>query len=336
MKSESADIEEYRLVPGYDDQGQETGYYTREPDGVSGMTLSALAEFCGLAPGSVTAISNLLTKVEQSKPETNDLPETLKPFAGKSLRLETNDLQGRLIVPDEACSAIIEYYAFDARQYEGKQIAIDNYRLSARVGLRVFLWKYTGYVPEFLRKELKAHTTTYIERLENIRDHVVPDELWTTFREGAEVLLLVEKEMKVPVDQMDLCDGSIGTHWSKYREDKGWAVSSGFYMHVFRDHRGERECRAYDLSELSHFRKWLREKYVPHNLPQYLSDKYGKLAVREIYEDMGAVTDRVEEVTDMKRITAKQQRLYEEFQSARKRLIGGEFRPLPSAEDEDL
>ena len=255
MKSESTDTKEYRLVSGYNEQDEETGYYTREPDGISGMTLSALAEFCGLAAGSVTAISNLLTKVEQSKPETNDLPETLKSFAGKTLRLETNDLQGRLIVPDEACSAIIEYYAFDARQYDGKQIAVNNYRIAARAGLRVFIWSKTGYVPEYLRKELKTNTTVYIERLENIRDHVVPDELWTTFREGAEVLLLVEKEMKVSVDQMDLCDGSIGSHWSKYREDKAWASRSGWYTHVFRDQRRERECRAYDLSELSQFRK---------------------------------------------------------------------------------
>lgn len=333
MKSESADIKEYRLVPGYDEDGKETGYYTREPDGVSGMTVSALAEFCGVTQEAVT---RLLNRVRDSDPITNDLPESLKPFAGKEWRLITNDLEGRLIIPDEVCSTVTEYYAFDARQYEGKQIAISNYRIAARAGLRVFIWSKTGYVPEFLRKELKAHTTTYIERLENIRDHVVPDELWTTFREGAEVLLLVEKEMKVPVDQMDLCDGSIGSHWSKYREGKGWAIQSGSYIHVFRDQRRERECRAYDLSELSQFRKWLREKYVPYHLPEYLAHKYGKLAVREIYEDMDAASDRVEQVTDMKRVTAKQQRLYEEFQVARKRLMGGEFRPLPSADDEDL
>jgi phage regulator Rha-like protein len=32
-------------------------------------------------------------------------------------------------------------------------------------------------------------TTIYIQRLQNMSDHKVPDDLWTTFREGAEVLL---------------------------------------------------------------------------------------------------------------------------------------------------
>ena len=53
--------DDHKLVPEIDSTGNETGYYTREPDGTSGMTLSALSEFCGLATGSTTAISNLLT-----------------------------------------------------------------------------------------------------------------------------------------------------------------------------------------------------------------------------------------------------------------------------------
>jgi hypothetical protein len=48
----------------------------------------------------------------EANPETNDLSECLKPFAGEELRLETNDLQGMLIIPDEVCQAVVEYYAF--------------------------------------------------------------------------------------------------------------------------------------------------------------------------------------------------------------------------------
>lgn len=56
------------------------------------------------------------------------------------------------------------------------------------------------------RSTQPLYTTVYIQRLENMRDHEVADHLWTTFREGAEVLLLVEKEYRVPVSKMDLCD----------------------------------------------------------------------------------------------------------------------------------
>lgn len=130
----------------------ELGFCTRQ-DGVSGMTVIALSDFCGLAPGSSSAISNLLTQIEDSDPETNTLPKTLKPFAGKVLRLETNDAQNSLFVIDEACQAVLEYYALDARKYKGKQIAQDNYRAIAKAGLRVFIWAQTGYSANALTAE---------------------------------------------------------------------------------------------------------------------------------------------------------------------------------------
>ena len=315
--------QEFSLVPAYDDSGNETGYYTREPDGISGMTVSALAEFVGT---SQPVITNLLNRIRDSDPISNSLEDSLKDFAGEDLRLISNDLQGRLIIPDEACQAITEYYAFEAREYGGKSVAVQNYRAAAKAGIRFFIWAKTGFVPEPLRQSLKTNTTVYIERLENIRDHRVPDELWTAFREGAEVLLLIEKEMGVPVDQMDLCDGSIGRRWSDYRKGKPWAGDIGSYIHVFHDQRGERECNAYDLSELSYFRRWLNDVYVPEYLPEYLVSKYGKRAILQVYREMDAVTERVEEVTAEKRVTAKQEQLYQQFLSDRAKLLPG-FKP---------
>lgn len=320
---------DYRLVPAYDSDGNETGFYTREPDGVSGMSVTALADFCGTTQ---PVISALLNRLEQSDPISNEFSEQLKPFVGKDLRLISNDSQGIKIIPDEACYAIAEYYAFDARSYSGKEVAQQNYRMAGRAGMRVYIWSQTGYVPELLRDSLRSNTTTYIERLENIRDHEIDDERWSTFREGAEVLLLVEKEMGVPVDQMDLCDGSIGSHWSTYRQNKPWAMSVGTYRHVFRDQRGDQYPRAYDLSELSYFRRWLRDIYIPFHLPDYLAKKFGKMAAAEIYQSIGGMTDRVREVTRIVRPTAKQTRLYEEFTRLKQQLL----RAQPDTEQQNL
>jgi hypothetical protein len=313
-----ANNSEYRIIPAYDGDGNETGYYTREPDGLSGMTVGALAAFCGVVSQTIT---QLLNRIENSDPITNTLSESLKPFAGKALRLITNDVQGRLIVPDEACFAIAEYYALDARSYASQDVAKQNYRMAGRAGLRVFIWAQTGFIPEVLRDSLRSNTTTYIERLENIRDHDIADNQWTTFREGAEVLLLVEKEMCVPVDQLDLCDGSIGSHWSTYRNGKPWLQPSGYYTHVFRDQRRDQPARAYDLGELSHFRRWLREVYIPFHLPEYLAGKHGKLAIAEIYRSIGGMTDRVAEVTKISRMTPAQQKKYDDFVQLRQRLL---------------
>ena len=161
------------------------------------------------------------------------------------------------------------------------------------------------------------HTNVYIQRLENMGDHYIDDELWSTFREGAEILLLVEKKLLVPVDQMDLCDGSIGSHWSKYRESQEWAETSGLYFHAFRDQRGLRECRAYFVAELPWFRRWLKQHYILTHLPAYLVGKYGKRAVKQIYTEAEMVTDYVLAITEEKRPTLKQEELYQKFLDAR-------------------
>lgn len=142
--------DEYRLIPERDDNGNETGYYTREPDGTSGMTVTALAEFCGTEQPVIT---NFLNKIRDSDPILNDLPESLKPFAGKDLRLISNDSQGRLIIPDDVCQAVGEHYAFDARKYKGQTIARNNFRVVARAGMRLFIWSKTGYIPPDLRSQ---------------------------------------------------------------------------------------------------------------------------------------------------------------------------------------
>ena len=135
---------------------EDLGFCTRQSDGVSGMTVRALSKFCGLAEGSGSAVSNLLTQIGDSDLETNELPETLKAFAGEDLRLETNDAQGSMIIIDEVCHAILEYYALDARRYKGKSVAVNNYRMIARAGMRLFIWSQTGYSLQALSSEQVA------------------------------------------------------------------------------------------------------------------------------------------------------------------------------------
>lgn len=91
------------------------------------------------------------------------------------------------------------------------------------------------------RSTQPLYTTVYIQRLENMRDHEVADHLWTTFREGAEVLLLVEKEYRVPVSKMDLCDARSQSSFrfcrrrrSQFSEPRNWYTNQnltriGFY-----------------------------------------------------------------------------------------------------------
>ena len=128
----------------------ELGFCTRLDDGVSGMTVTALANFCGTLQHTITQLPN---RIRDSSSITNELPESLKSFAGKEWRLITNYDKNSLFVIDELCHAILEYYAMDARKYKGKQVAINNYRMIARAGLRVFIWSKTGYSPQSMSEE---------------------------------------------------------------------------------------------------------------------------------------------------------------------------------------
>lgn len=67
----------------------ELGFCTRS-DGVSGMSVTALADFCGTQQHTIT---ELLNRLRDSDPIVNDLPKSLKPFAGKEQRLIVNDDQ---------------------------------------------------------------------------------------------------------------------------------------------------------------------------------------------------------------------------------------------------
>jgi hypothetical protein len=163
----------------------------------------------------------------------------------------------------------------------------------------------------------QPHTSVYIQRLENMGDHEIADDLWAAFREGAEILLMVEKQYKVPVSQMDLCDGSIGTRWKNYRVDKPWAGVMSKYTHNFRDKRPPVYPNAYTYSELPYFKRWLREEYVPKYLPEYLVSKYGKRAIRQIYEEQGLINDHVLQLTEEKGKAPKEVEKYELFLAAR-------------------
>ena len=124
----------------------------------------------------------------------------------------------------------------------------------------------------------------------------------------------------MPVEQMDLCDGSIGKHWSNYRKDKEWAIETGTYTHRFTDRRGEILCKAYQYSELPHFRKWLKEVYEEIHLPKYLADKFGKRAVLQIYQEQDKLTDHIFSITEEKRSSPQQEEKHKIFLAARETL----------------
>ncbi|MBN4000410.1 hypothetical protein [Nostoc sp. LPT] len=122
-----------------------TEYFTIKTTGQSGMSQSGLARFVDTTPA---AISRLIAKVRLSNPTVNNLPPCLKPFAGMRLTFaEYSDTQGRVIVEDAFCAAVVEYYAkwSKPRQPGGNIKAQEALRLIQYLGIRVFIHHKTGW-----------------------------------------------------------------------------------------------------------------------------------------------------------------------------------------------
>jgi hypothetical protein len=294
------------------DQGIE--FYTIALTGQSGMSQSGLAVLAGVDRTTLRDLEDTLGGKAPS--------EALEPFVGKPLTLGVEDPKidgksvGNLKIYKAAyCAAVLKHYAS-----KENKTALFSLLKFAELGINTWIQGITGWQKRV--DAIQPHTDVYIKRIESMRDHQISDELWMIFREASELLLLIEKDWRVPVNDFDILDGSVGRRWSDYRNGQSWAKEIGNYMHSYRDQRGLRECSAYVMDELPYFRQWLREYYVPNHLPKYLVDKYGKQAVRQIYAEIGELTDHILEITDIKRMTPQESEKYQNFLISRQKLLG--------------
>lgn len=249
----------------------EHGYYTRESDGASGMTVTALADFTG---NDKAAISRLLVKTEDANPLTNELAESLKPFAGKELKLLTNDLEGRMFILDDVCQAVCEYYAFDARQYNGKEVAIRNFRTIAKAGMRLYIWSQTGYDPTTQTNPVGQ--PFWYRRLMLYREKTkVPVGYFSVFEEIISLIGDLEAQGYV-VPTGCIPDISVGKCWAFHLQkvEKLSAKNVGKkYKHYYPDWTYPIEAFIYPLELLPKFRVWMEEMYKPLKMMEYFRKK---------------------------------------------------------------
>jgi hypothetical protein len=157
------------LLRGVDDDGAE--YFTVKATGQSGMSHSGLSRFVGIKQSSV---SKLIARIRKADPTANRLKECLKPFAGSTSRLTTYfDPEGRDILHDGLCAAIVKYYA----KYYKPRIPGDNIKaqnalnLIEHLGMRVFIHQKTGwktnqasYGADTFEQDFDAHKGRYSVR----------------------------------------------------------------------------------------------------------------------------------------------------------------------------
>lgn len=128
------------LLRRVEDDGE---YFTVKSTGRSGMSQRGLARFVGKHPSSIW---DWVNKVRKADPLGNQLPEPLKPFAGMPLTLlGYTDPQGRDILEDRFCSALVEYFAWWAHDAESNIQAKRAFGLIRELGMRLFIHQKTGW-----------------------------------------------------------------------------------------------------------------------------------------------------------------------------------------------
>lgn len=290
-------------------------FYTVALTGQSGMSQTGLAILAGVDASTLSRLEDTLLQKAPS--------ESLEPFVGEPLTLLISEprIDGKLvgnlkIYKSSYCAAVLKHYA--SRQ---NQVALFSLLKFAERGINDWIQEITGWKQQLA--VIQIHTDVYIHRLENMRDHIIADDVWMIFREAAELLLLIEKDWRVPINDFDILDGSIGKRWRDYRFNKPWIKPDSTYTHCYRDQRGDRECAAYNYAELPYFNFWLKNEYIPKYLPPYLVEKYGRQSVRQIYTEVGELTDLVLQITEVKRMTPQETEKYQNFLMSRQRLLGG-------------
>jgi hypothetical protein len=177
--------------------------------------------------------------------------------------------------PDIVCMAILEFFAFEARNPSAE--AIESYRKLAAYGLQKFIFDALHYVPS---DKWKYHH----DRV-SILKNSAPDGYWIVFNEitGMVVDLITAN---LTVNNKTIPDISVGQHWGTYWEESGLTDKYGErvkFPHNYPPYYPQSQSNpqwpwAYPDASLPEFRRWFRHEYLLTKFPRYILTKAGVLA----------------------------------------------------------
>lgn len=225
------------------------------------MSLSGLGRLCNIKRQSIKELLDTL-KSDAGK----QYPESLQPFAGKDSEMQANGYKNITIIKDEVCTAVVEYYAFDARKTTPE--AKHFYRQFAKVGMRSWIQSVTGWAEP---KQAAAPPHWY-RRLMLFRSKTkIPVGYWCVFEEIVNLVSTLEHLGYTPPLGV-VPDISVGKCWANYMrkeldiEPKDVGMK---YKHYYPDWEEPVEAYIYPLEHLATFRMWVEETYKPKKMLIY-------------------------------------------------------------------
>ena len=269
-------------------------------DGTPFLNQRGLARMCGVQNAHIGTISSKWG--DDSKPRIAAIKTILadRGVEIKSPHLEVSHGGRRMFAyPDVVCLAILEYYAFDAGQFIQEE-AKARYRWLAGRSLRDVIYTQLNYKPSGVAADAWRQ---FHDRVSLVYDNV-PEGYFCVFKEIADVMVTLINA-GAQVGNKFIPDLSVGRAWSDYWKSNALFGQCGErqqYLHNFPDYFPQAASNpqspwCYPEAALPAFRKWMREVYLPTQLPKYLETKVrdGTLPADAKSSIAGALIDRHKE-----------------------------------------
>lgn len=241
-------------------------------DGRAYVNGRSLARLCGAAASTIINQGDRWLDGDR----TNKLAQMLvaQGFERPSLFETVYDGKKKIhAYPDDIATAILEYYAFDAKNDQ----ALANARQLLRGGLRLFIYHALGYDPSKRVPDAWRH---FHDRQVL---HSVPHGYFSVFKEASDFELALIRG-GLPMDENTIPDISVGKAWSEHWKAKN--LESRFGPRKTHDHNfpesfkqsasNPQPMKVYPVDALGEFRRWMDLEYIPKKFPKYLQSKVAK------------------------------------------------------------
>jgi hypothetical protein len=180
-----------------------------------------------------------------------------------------------LAYPEAFCTAVLEYFAFEADRM-GQPIALRNYRRLTRHGLKQFIYARTGYtalVEDDVWRIFKDRVSLTYD--------AVPEGYFGIFKELSETIVTLGLK-GLHIDQNFVPDISVGQAWAEHWKSHELSLQYGdrrTYAHLYPEYfpqsaSNPQLANCYPEDALGEFRRWFRDEYIGEGrFKRYLANK---------------------------------------------------------------
>lgn len=263
-------------------------------DGTPFLNQRGLARLCGVKNKYIGLISS-----GWNDPQPSRAVQQVRSLLAEQGSIPTEAVHetffGRVRVlayPDSVCTAILEYYAFEANLL-GQPIALDSYRRLARYGLGRYIYSKTGYNAEPVNDVWQI----FKDRVSLTYDSV-PEGYFGVFKELSSLIVTLGMN-GLHIDEKFVPDISVGRAWSDYWRANRLSQRFGersTYPHNYPSYfpqaaSNPQLAKCYPEDAVGVFRRWFREEYIGvGRFKTYLSRKAGELPAGYVENALLALT----------------------------------------------